>query len=517
MMRRNMSLAAKLTAAGLSACIALQPAAVLAESVSEQVTEAAFDEWEVLSEDRNLALTVTGSVEGDDAEMVNTILEGGALKLLLSTKEGSALFNALLQENGVNLFTFLAGGDDEKLYFSFPDVNGDCYELETAPLLEQLMDTVNTTVTVKGQALPEEIDPAAEAERLLEVALPYLNVLEGMLTDTTVIEEDVQIPLTQIDGNAEGYMVTVAPTGAQLSELVNTYAEMIREDEALAELTSDWADILEQIYEAQGTVENVLTGDGAAVNEEEPDGDMQTSEGVTLEEIEAMRSFTEYAPEGLEELGRDLTELQDTVVFTSTYGRTEEGLVLIDLMLDNAEYPNVTEEMRSVFNVHYENYAGKLYFHVLVDDMDCVFSGTYNIAEDALAGEFVLSLYGMDVANLAYEFDLTRKSALGIPYGQILADLDYISAQLFIQEGRESGDDHIVTVSLGDMAEGISAVTVTVNSNTEQEAAAPSGNVVNITDYTQDELTDLGTTLAEGIIGQFMSGIRTAFGDETES
>ncbi len=535
MLRRKVSYAARVAAAGLSACMVIQPASVLAETTSEAVTESIewtddvpgeWDEWEEeVQEDWNLALTLTAAVTGDEtADMINEFLKEGNIRLLMGSKDAVGLLNLLVEEKGEDLFRFLGSVDDEKLRLALPDVSDQVYTIALASLAAQVADSVNTSVNIGGQQLPETVDPVTEISRLMDVLTPYLEAIAGALDESTTIEDNVEIQLFELDKDVpDGSMLYCEPSFAQTADLFSTLADMISEDEALAELTADWAEILEEMYEQQrADAEEAATEDFASdASYEENDliSDLaETADDlvgdsvgqITPEMIETVRNFTENAPEVLRQGAEVFGEYSDRTAFSFTAGGAEDGLVLMDFTLDTGNYADEYYEGAPVFILHLENYQGSYSLSTSYDGEELRLYGTYAEEDDRLQGQSQFDANGEEVMTCEYDFDLTQYSTLCLPYGELIVRIGSFYADLQIGAG-ENGDDHTLMVGATDITEGITAAAVRLNSRTDILPDAPEGKEADISEYDEEQLNDLANTLLTGTISTFISKLGTAF------
>ena len=105
-----------------------------------------------------------------------------------------------------------------------------------------------------------------------------------------------------------------------------------------------------------------------------------------------------------------------------------------------------------------------------------------------------------------YNLHLTKRSLLGLFYGEIFVEtVTGLKLDVLIGEGESAGSDrHSITISgiaaqAGEEAGVPDIVTVHVDSIPENTAVAPTGNPVDISDYTPEQYTELFDRIVENI------------------
>ncbi len=497
------------------------------EAAETEAAEAETAEPEVLEdeipEDWSLALKLTGAVAGDEtADDLNALLEQGNIQLLMGRRDTARLLNIIVQGYGTDLFRLFGSVDEEQIRFALPDVSEDVYAAELASLFGGLAVSSASPIRIDGLKLPEDVDPVEELERLADVVTPYLEQAASLLDASTQVEENVEIRLYDLDMELTGSQLIVEPSLAQISTLLDTWADMISEDEALAELTEDWADILEEMYDLQYTedtpgYETLTEGEetGASADQISYAGEAageNAEEGLTREDIDAVRNFTQTAPDALHEAAESLEGDGSGNAFTFSAAEAEGSLVQMKFAVDQGNDEEEYHTDEPVLNLLYENYDGR-YSVRASDGTDAAqLTGTYDVTDDRTQGAAELTVNQEPALTLTYDFDRTQYSALGVPYGNVILQMGFCTVEFAAGAGTDGSDDHTLMVSLSDMTEGISAAAVRLNSSTDTAPEEPAGTEVNIGAYDEEELSSLMASLAAGTVMTFMSRLGAALG-----
>ncbi len=306
-------------AVGLAASLALPGAGFAQEAVSESVEEitesSLLEEQEEADGSSGLSLTITGSVAGDGTEEINELLADSQISLLAGETDGGAAVNVLVRYGGENLFKMLAQLDENDLKLAFPDASEEVYALGLEALAS-LQGSMQGSIRLKGQSLPEDFDLVEQGEKLVEVLAPY-GVKVSFASVNALSIEEREIELSLLGTELEGEVLTYAPTGEQTAELLRSMAETAETDTQLYDLFAEWADVLDEMADENegNTSENME--------------DIYDS-GVTHEDADALRQFAEDLPEYMQQLAEVCDAVGDLPFITVEIGEADGQLVLLD-------------------------------------------------------------------------------------------------------------------------------------------------------------------------------------------
>ena len=99
---------------------------------------------------------------------------------------------------------------------------------------------------------------------------------------------------------------------------------------------------------------------------------------------------------------------------------------------------------------------------------------------------------------------------LGIPYGTCVITSQGITLTLMTSDDGEGGNNHMIRLDgIEEMVgEGISAAVLNINTSANAAPEAPSGENIDISGYSMEELQNLGTEL----IGKYSEFLGSIFG-----
>ena len=448
-----------------------------------------------------LDLKLTASVEGEDAQEINSMLDTAAIDIGVGADEaGDAVVNVKADAAGMSLLRLLLkiGMEDGTLCFALPDVDGNLYSANIPQMVQNLnveeqLGSAFGNVTEQITSITEY--PAITSEEYQQVFGPYIQIIGETASGSMTAEENQEVAFKSLSGAAVCDVVTIEPTDEDLINLLTALADQADGDEALKNVAAQWADYIRK----NGAI---LQMTGAGGEEVSPDEAADALIQGVDQLPQLLRQGAEYIrTEGLNgvkfRFKAAVTAEGSPRQITAYAGNEEESYEL------GLEYlPENGNTAWAVYMEQFEYDETTLY--------DLKFSGNSGNGSGLLSGTLSanVSMGGQKITlgDLTYNWNLNTRSAIMAPYGTAIltvnADYQTLRVILTVGQGAEEGDDHSLYVTGLDSFTGDPSLTgAKINLHTSRQASveAPSGSPVDISGYTAEQLAELFTELGNKI------------------
>ena len=486
-MKRLFGKGKTLTAALLAVCLMFM--GIFSGCVTAQEMEDAAPEF-------RLGLKLTGSVEGENAGMINRYLENSGIELNIGTKGDKALAGLAAVVAKQDLFSLLLEFGGGKVAFSFPGTDGNRYEFEPLKLAEslKLQELLGELLSSSGlQALdPAKLSgPDITPEEYEKALTPYIQIIAGHVV-TKIRSEDTVIELKNLEEELEGTVYTYEPDAEEIISLLNDLADQLEKDETLKEMIGKWADYIRSM---QGIL--TITGAGSS--------DMDAEEAADALE------------QGFAQLSLNMREFAQTI--------EESGMEDVVIRFQSSVADRQTVKFTAFAGDEYESYEAGFEFlpaengvrlcgYITQGDVEypetwrLICSGSSNNAQvnGNLVLENITADTKMTAASVDTHWDLSEASEIGIPYGSFT--LGSPAGNLNIQVGgsADGGSDHTIRIyGFGDLtgSDDITGFSLKLHSTKEARLEEPSGEVVDISGLSREEAISFISSLGQKIASKF--------------
>ena len=406
-------------------------------------------------EKQEATLVLTGEVEGD--EEINKYLEDTALTLELKTDldKGSLQMNMGLKLMGSDILEAYGEYADGKIGFSVPTIDENFYKGDYKKIYENLTGE-------KTDETPDLKQFQENKKTLEKLRKKYGALLSTLITKDNLTVEKTKFTLDSVRKDYKGEVYTFKPKAKDIQAFMEKLATMVEKDKDLETL-------LEQGY---GNGFEAAMGLG-----EEPDAKEQLAQlaenlrdnaeetGKTIEDA----NFTwEIAVEG-----KELRQIKIS---------SDQGVYSLEIGKDGAK----TVEQLNAQPADRENYY---------------LSNTYTKKGKTLKGSISGGNGIINIQGLEYSIETDKKSVL-MPYGTYsVKDPTGMGgeANLTVKEGKNGSTDHELVISgLQSYYLGFDSLKINLNSTDKTKLSAPKGKAVDISDYSEEELSELAEKFGQG-------------------
>ena len=442
-----------------------------------------------------MEITISASVDGqsDETQMINQYLNGSCVDLIAGSTQDGGLLNLSVNVAGTELFKALLEVTPQVLAFSLPAIDENRYEYPVQKLIELARENFDGQVTFPDGSqfqldqMPVSA-PDIEPEEVQEALMPYIQYLVQSVGEKLQVSENTEIELTDLEETVDGTLIVYEPTPEELAKLFTDLADMIEQDEKLEALVVKLSDYI-----------NNLKGITAVASTVTETPDAQEMSQALQENFANLPGQLREAAQGISESGFG----GEGGYLRVSAGMPESG----DLCLVKLEAADGSTGETIEFNYEYLMKDGHKKRSFLVHDgishatgviSDETTQGTHLIGTAAIKAD------GDDLADIAYDWDLSRRSELWVPYGICAADIQgVLNVSLLVAEGEQGGTDHIFHVSGVQYLNGSDEITdasLTFHSSDETAPEAPAGSVVDLGSLTQEELQQVIGELANKLM-----------------
>ena len=522
------------------------------------------------SGDDSMRLRITASVEGRDAEVIQPMLENGWIDISTGNKApGTPLLNVTAVLAGMDVFKLLVEGGSRRIAFSLPLSDTVRYEIDAAKLIE-VLDLESILSGAAGQesvipSLPASGQPQIEAEEYLDALSPYVEILGTHLSKCTTTKE-TELPFEKLDAAVRGSLSTCEPDAEILAALMDDLADQMEQDEKMDAIIEKWAAYLREVDALTGVSDDTLSYEGLSgegsvpedLSAEVPASDEMSDEAASggglpsLNDIAAEESLpisvpssSETEEESLpidaapfpEAAGEDPAGMADQLedgweklpgqLRDAAKSLREEGMGDISLTLQWGAASG--RQSATLFNLFFGSPSAfyKIGYESTKEGAQS-FTDLFFETEDPMAalelsvnnsrngkisnGVMTFMAGGSVIGSVSYNWDSSRRSELGAPFGTAMLSFGGATALFLVSENNVDGTDHMLRFSGLDRITGDPSFTgfsLTVNSQKGVSLEKPSGTVQDLSDYSLEELQTLGTELVNKITQTFFEVLFT--------
>ena len=407
-------------------------------------------------ENQEATLVLTGEVEGN--EEINQYLEDTALTLETKTDldKGSLQMSMGLKLMGSDILDAYGEYVDGKIGFSVPTIDENFYKGDYKKIYENLTGE-------KADETPDLKQFKENKKTLEKLRKKYGALLSTLITKDNLTVEKTKFTLDSVKKDYKGEVYTFKPKAKDIQAFMEKLATMVEKDKDLETL-------LEQGSYGNGFESAMGLG-------EEPDAKEQ------------LAKFAENLRDNAEEMGKTIEEANFTWEI-AVEGKelrlikisSDQGVYSLEIGKDGAK----TVEQLNAQPSDRENYY---------------LSNTYTKKGKTLKGSISGGNGIINIQGLEYSIETDKKSVL-MPYGTYsVKDPTGMGgeANLTVKEGKNGSTDHELVISgLQSYYLGFDSLKINVNSSDKTKLSAPKGKAVDISDYSEEELSELAEKFGQG-------------------
>ena len=446
---------------------------------------------------------VTVSAQGEAAEGIAPMLENSFFQLSGDQGADGSILNAQLSLSGMDLLRLLLQLKEDSLIVSLPQASETSYSISAQRLQELLGEFLNMIQEQSGGTL--SLDGIAQqleglgglnvsSDEITAAIAPYMQLLSDFITENTQMEENATVELENLGQTVEGVSLAVCqPTDEALVNLFNALADQMENDENLDKVVNAIADYIRSM---SSVFEMADPGSGATADES----------------ANSLISSYEEIPGQLREAAASITENGLNGTITLTVANAQDGIVKVrfEAVKDGEETPDMAMGFETCKD---ETGAARvcLYMDNMGQSMKLLTTNTNS--GNQVVGTVSLQIDGAEMLNVVYNWDLSQTSMMMVPYGTCVISFQGMSLSLIVTADGNGGDNHTIQLSgASDMTGGIDSISINLNTSKDAQVEAPSGEIVDISGYSMDELVGLVQELA----GNYMNYIGSIFGGSAE-
>ena len=406
-------------------------------------------------ENQEATLVLTGEVEGN--EEINQYLEDTALTLETKTDldKGSLQMNMGLKLMGSDILDAYGEYVDGKIGFSVPTIDENFYKGDYKKIYENLTGE-------KADETPDLKQFKENKKTLEKLRKKYGALLSTLITKDNLTVEKTKFTLDSVKKDYKGEVYTFKPKAKDIQAFMEKLATMVEKDKDLETL-------LEQGSYGNGFEAAMGLG-------EEPDAKEQ------------LAKFAENLRDNAEEM-KTIEEAN----FTWEIAVEGKELRLIKISSDQGVYSleSGKDGAKTVEQLNAQPSDRENYY----------LSNTYTKKGKTLKGSISGGNGIINIQGLEYSIETDKKSVL-MPYGTYsVKDPTGMGgeANLTVKEGKNGSTDHELVISgLQSYYLGFDSLKINVNSSDKTKLSAPKGKAVDISDYSEEELSELAEKFGQG-------------------
>lgn len=407
-------------------------------------------------ENQEATLVLTGEVEGN--EEINQYLEDTALTLETKTDldKGSLQMNMGLKLMGSDILDAYGEYVDGKIGFSVPTIDENFYKGDYKKIYENLTGE-------KADESPDLKQVKENKKTLEKLRKKYGALLSTLITKDNLTVEKTKFTLDSVKKDYKGEVYTFKPKAKDIQAFMEKLATMVEKDKDLETL-------LEQGSYGNGFEAAMGLG-------EEPDAKEQ------------LAKFAENLRDNAEEMGKTIEEAN----FTWEIAVEGKELRLIKISSDYGVYSleSGKDGAKTVEQLNAQPADSENYY----------LTNTYTKKGKTLKGSISGGNGIINIQGLEYSIETDKKSVL-MPYGTYsVKDPTGMGgeANLTVKEGKNGSTDHELLISgLQSYYLGFDSLKINVNSSDKTKLSAPKGKAVDISDYSEEELSELAEKFGQG-------------------
>ena len=445
---------------------------------------------------KNITFTISGEVRGN--QEVAKYLEDSSIVMKTKTNpekgsyQASLLFN-LMGEDVLDAYGEYADG---KLGFAFPSLEKKFYQGELQSILSNSYDE-----EIELPNFNKKKENRKLAEKLFK---KYGSLLAEFFTEEnfTVEKRSFTMPIYDVDTDKyeekefRGTVYTFQPSAEDMENFLEKFADKLEKDEDCAKFliqSGIGSVILSYVY-------NVYYED-----------EFFTESNLS--------DYVDWLRENAEEIAEELEEKHIKWVLTMEGNQVRRIQVESDVEDDGEIDGGEDEAFLDCVSIRYEKTSTE-YFNVNPYRVMPIlqFSNVYTDKGKTLDGYFYFRSSVLLISQLsdgiAYSVEKGKKDKiLSLPYGEYdFSDAlgDGLRGKMTVKAGKKNSTDYEIKISglEEDYLSGIKSINIHVNAKEGADLSRPKGKTVDISDYTWDEVNELGEAFSEELsnIGEEIFG-----------
>ena len=435
---------------------------------------------------KNITFTISGEVRGN--KEVAKYLEDSSIVMKTKTNpekgsyQASLLFN-LMGEDVLDAYGEYADG---KLGLAFPSLEKKFYQGELQSILNHSSDE-----EIELPNFNKKKENRKLAEKLFK---KYGSLLAEFFTEEnfTVEKGSFTMPIYGEDFEEEEFEGTIyrfKPSAEDLEGILEKFADKLEKDEDCAKFL---------IQSGLG----IMISDSIYYNE--------------FIDESRLADFADWLRENAEELAEELEEKH--IMWVLTMEGKEVRKIQIGTDIEDDDEFKWEDGDRIFFNCisgRHEKIRADLFGFSLREDAKAFYiKNVYTDKGKTLDGNFYFHFPVLPFRHIEYSVEKGKKDKmLALPYGEYdFSDAlgDGLRGKMTVTAGKKNSTDYEIKISglEEDYLPGIKSLSIHVNAKEGADLSRPKGKTVDISDYTLDEVNELGEAFSEELsnIGEEIFG-----------
>ena len=439
---------------------------------------------------KNITFTISGEVRGN--KEVAKYLEDSSIVMKTKTNPEKGSYQASLLFNLMGEDVLDAYGEygDGKLGLAFPSLEKKFYQGELQSILSNTYDE-----EIELPHFSKKKENRKLAEKLFK---KYGSLISEYFTEEnfTVEKGSFKTLVYGVSTNEEkefkGTVYTFQPSAEDLQNFLEKFADKLEKDEDCAKFL-------------------IQSGIGSVIL------DHIYSENVFFTESN-LSDYADWLRENAEELAEELEEKHIKWVLTMEGNQVQRIQVGADREDDGEIDEGEDEVFLDCISILYEkqreeyfllnpNGSPILQFHNVYKDKGSTFEGRFSFYSSGIpTSPYILIEYSVEKGK--------KDKILALPYGEYdfsdALGYDGPRGKMTVKAGKKNSTDYEIKISglEEDYLPGIKTLSIHVNAKEGADLSRPKGKTVDISDYTWDEVNELGEAFSEELsnIGEEIFG-----------
>ena len=422
---------------------------------------------------KNITFTISGEVRGN--KEVAKYLEDSSIVMKTKTNPEKGSYQASLLFNlmGEDVLDAYGEYEDGKIGFAFPSLEKKFYQGELQSIQSNSSDTEIELPNFNKK------ENRKLAEKLFK---KYGSLLSEYFTEEnfTVEKGSFTMPIYGEEFEEEEFKGTIyrfKPSAEDLEGILEKFADKLEKDEDCAKF---------------------LTQSGLGImisNHIDYYGFIDESR---------LSDFADWLRENAEEIAEELEEKHIMWVLTMEGKEVRKIQIRTDLG-DDGEFNGQDGDrnfLSCVSGSHKKIKAEAFFFSLREYGGAFSLRNVYKDNGNTLDGDAGLYVSGfVHIADVEYSVEKGKKDkVLGLPYGEYeLRNTGDARARMTVSAGKKNSTDYEIKISglEEDYLPGIKTLSIHVNAKEGADLSRPKGKTVDISDYTWDEVNELGEAFSE--------------------
>ena len=433
---------------------------------------------------KNITFTISGEVRGN--KEVAKYLEDSSIVMKTKTNPEKGSYQASLLFNlmGEDVLDAYGEYEDGKIGFAFPSLEKKFYQGELQSIQSNSSDTEIELPNFNKK------ENRKLAEKLFK---KYGSLLSEYFTEEnfTVEKGSFTMPIYGKgfeEEEFEGTIYRFKPSAEDLEGILEKFADKLEKDEDCAKFLtqSGLGIIISNHIDYYGFIDESRLSD-----------------------------FADWLRENAEEIAEELEEKHIMWVLTMEGKEVRKIQIRTDLG-DDGEFNGQDGDrnfLSCVSGSHKKIKAEAFFFSLREYGGAFSLRNVYKDNGNTLDGDAGLYVSGfVHIADVEYSVEKGKKDkVLGLPYGEYeLRNTGDARARMTVSAGKKNSTDYEIKISglEEDYLPGIKTLSIHVNAKEGADLSRPKGKTVDISDYTWDEVNELGEAFSEELsnIGEEIFG-----------